>query len=380
MNAPQMPRLMELSDGSATSKTGRPPPVSLDIPPAQRAADRFAVKGNAIVTGGAGGIGSIACRALLEHGVQSLAIFDIYPDMASSTIDKLKSEFPATTIIFKKVDVTDAVSVSNAVQDVENTFGSIEILLCFAGITGSIHALEITPEGWRRMLEINTTGAFLCSQAAARSMIKKGNRGSIVLMASISGHVTNFPQPHVHYNASKAALLSMKSSLAAEWATHGISVNTISPGYMDTVLNEGEHLEALRQAWNHRIPYGRMGQPEEVTGAVILLVSKAGSYITGADILVDGGLTKPDGKNCLPPTTAEYPLPRIQKHPGRSSYKIDRDQLQRLPGPLHLYPSLVRTIESSYHSLVGSVTRPASVHDVADPANRTQDILVAVLC
>ena len=285
------PRLMELSDGSASSKTSRPPPISFDVPPAQRAINRFAVTGNAVVTGGAGGIGSVACRALLEHGLQGLAIFDIYPDMASTTVSKLQSEFPNATIIFRSIDVTDPASVESAVTEAENLFGSIDILLCFAGITGSIHALEITPSKWRRMLEINTTGAFLCSQAVAKSMIKIGNGGSIILMASISGHVTNYPQPHVHYNASKAAIISMKSSLAAEWAVHGISVNSISPGYMDTVLNEGENLESLRQAWARRTPYGRMGQPEEVTGAVIMLASRAGSYITGADILVDGGLT-----------------------------------------------------------------------------------------
>lgn len=121
--------------------------------------------------------------------------------------------------------------------------------------------------------------------------MSQGNGGSIILTSSISGHVVNFPQPQVHYNAGKAAILSMKSSLAAEWARYGVRVNSISPGYMDTILNEGEGLEVLRQEWAKRNPYGRMGQPEELTGAVILLASKAGSYITGADILVDGGIT-----------------------------------------------------------------------------------------
>lgn len=285
------PRLMELSDGSAASKTSRPPPISSAVPPAQRAVDRFAITGSAIVTGGAGGIGSVACRALLEHGLQSLAIFDMSPDMTSTLVSKLQSEFPDATIIFREVDVTNDASVEKAVAETENVFGSIDILLCFAGITGSIHALEITPSKWRKMFDINTTGAFLCSQAVAKSMIKNGNRGSIILMASISGHVTNYPQPHVHYNASKAAIISMKSSLAAEWAVHGISVNSISPGYMDTALNEGENLASLRQAWAKRTPYGRMGQPEELTGAIIMLASRAGSYITGTDIRVDGGLT-----------------------------------------------------------------------------------------
>lgn len=112
---------------------------------------------------------------------------------------------------------------------------------------------------------------------------------SILLIASISAHRTNYPQPQAAYNASKAALLSLKSSLAAEWAVHGIRVNSISPGYMDTVLNEGEGLEVARRTWCERNPMGRMGVPEELTGPVVLLCSQAGSYINGADLVVDGG-------------------------------------------------------------------------------------------
>ena len=122
-------------------------------------------------------------------------------------------------------------------------------------------------------------------------MISAAIGGTIVLIASISGHRVNFPQPQVAYNASKAALLSVKSSLAAEWAVHGIRVNTISPGYMDTILNEGDGLEEARTTWAERNPMGRMGQPEELTGPLVLLCSSAGSYMTGADMLVDGGQT-----------------------------------------------------------------------------------------
>lgn len=122
-------------------------------------------------------------------------------------------------------------------------------------------------------------------------MIAAGRKGTIVLIASISGHRVNFPQPQAAYNASKAALLSIKSSLAAEWAVHGIRVNTISPGYMDTILNEGEGLEEARRTWAERNPMGRMGQPEELSGPLVLLCSNAGSYMTGADLLVDGGQT-----------------------------------------------------------------------------------------
>ena len=120
-------------------------------------------------------------------------------------------------------------------------------------------------------------------------MILQRTPASILFIASISAHRTNYPQPQAAYNASKAALISLKSSLAAEWATHGIRVNSISPGYMDTILNEGEGLKACRETWTSRNPTGRMGSPQELEGAVVLLCSAAGSYMNGADIVVDGG-------------------------------------------------------------------------------------------
>jgi NAD(P)-dependent dehydrogenase (short-subunit alcohol dehydrogenase family) len=189
------------------------------------------------------------------------------------------------------VDVTDAESVSSAVATAEKTMGAIDVCFCFAGSAFAAHALDITPQQFRTMLDVNTTGAFLVAQAVAKSMARRGTTGSIILMASISAHIVNFPQPQVHYNAAKAAILFMKSSLAAEWAKYGICVNSISPGYMDTILNEGDGLAEHRAAWAQRTPYGRMGKPEELTGAIILLASKTGSYITGSDILVDGRIS-----------------------------------------------------------------------------------------
>jgi NAD(P)-dependent dehydrogenase (short-subunit alcohol dehydrogenase family) len=120
-------------------------------------------------------------------------------------------------------------------------------------------------------------------------MVAAGTGGSIILTASISAHRVNFPQPQIAYNVSKAGVLAMKNSLAAEWARFGIRVNSISPGYMDTILNEGPGLQEARQAWASRNPMGRMGVPGEITGAVVLLASVAGSYINGADIVCDGG-------------------------------------------------------------------------------------------
>lgn len=241
------------------------------------------------VTGGAGTLALESARALLEHGISGLALWDINPSQSSAGIERLRQEFPETKVITQKVDVTDAASIAAATQATVTELGSIDVLCCFAGIVGCTPAVDMTPDQWRRTLDINTTGGFLCAQAIAKQMINQGRGGSMVFIASISGHRVNFPQPQVAYNVSKSALLHMTHSLAAEWAVHGIRVNTISPGYMDTILNEGAGLERARNIWNERNPMGRMGSPPELTGPLVLLCSRyAGAYITGTDITVDG--------------------------------------------------------------------------------------------
>lgn len=241
------------------------------------------------VTGGAGTLGFEAARALLEHGLAGLMIFDVNPAQAQEKIDELAAEFPTAKIKSKKVDITDDVAVNEAVVETAQLLGSVDILLCFAGVVGCTHAITMTAAEWRRTLDINTTGSFLCAQAAARQMIAQESGGSIVFTASISGHRVNYPQPQVAYNVSKAALLTLKNSLAAEWARYGIRVNSISPGYMDTILNEGQGIAEARAVWAERNPMGRMGTPSELTGAVVLLSSSAGTYMNGCDLVVDGG-------------------------------------------------------------------------------------------
>ncbi|KAH8884995.1 NAD(P)-binding protein [Thozetella sp. PMI_491] len=273
---------------------GSPAPQSRDFKTDQStepALERFRVKGNAIVTGGGGDLGSTAARALLQHGLKGLIVFDLDLVEAGKRIEKLKAEFPAAAIDFRKVNITDADMVRQAVDEVVELLGSVDILLNFAGVVSVAHSVDEDPNNFRRTMEINSTGAFLISQAVGRKMISAKTGGSIILIASISGHQVNFPQPQVAYNTSKAAVMMIKNSLAAEWAVHGIRVNSISPGYMDTILNEGDGLEDAKKQWYSRNPMGRMGNREELTGAVVLLASRAGSYINGADILVDGGQT-----------------------------------------------------------------------------------------
>ncbi|KJZ79506.1 hypothetical protein HIM_00975 [Hirsutella minnesotensis 3608] len=252
---------------------------------------RFRLTGNAVITGGTGAIGLRVSRAMLQHGVEGVMMVDINVNGPESTdaIRYLRTEFPKAKIEAFSADVTDEGQVGQAVVEAARRLGSVDMLVCLAGIVGCGHALDMPVSQWRRILDVNTTGSFVCSQAVARQMVKQGRGGRIVLTASISGHRVNFPQPQVAYNVSKAAVVALKSSLAAEWACHGIAVNSVSPGYMDTILNAGEGLEHARRTWCERNPSGRMGLPDELAGVIVMLLSRAGSYVNGADIVVDGG-------------------------------------------------------------------------------------------
>lgn len=168
------------------------------------------------MTGGAGTLGFEAARALLEHGLKGLMIFDVNPAQAHVKCQELERDFPEAKIKFRKVDITDDAAVASGVEETVALLGSVDVLLCFAGVVGCHHAIEMTAAQWRKTLDINTTGSFLVSQAVARQMISQGSGGSIVFIASISGHRVNYPQPQVAYNVSKAALLTLKNGLAGK--------------------------------------------------------------------------------------------------------------------------------------------------------------------
>ncbi|KAK4506596.1 hypothetical protein PRZ48_000328 [Zasmidium cellare] len=283
---------MKLSDGSAASMTAPPAPLPHYLKTEGRALARFAVEGNIVITGGAGTLALSTARALLEHGATGLALWDLEPTIRASqpTITTLATEFPSARILSIVVDVTAPEAISEAITSTVQALGSIDHTFCFAGIVGCYHALEITAAQWRKALDVNTTGSFLVAQGVAKQLVAQKTGGSITFTASISGHRVNFPQPQVAYNVSKAAIIALKSSLAAEWAVHGIRVNSISPGYMDTILNAGEgNIKEARQVWADRNPMGRMGAVGELDGVCVLLASRAGSYINGADLVVDGG-------------------------------------------------------------------------------------------
>ncbi|TPX15810.1 uncharacterized protein E0L32_000144 [Thyridium curvatum] len=280
--------MMKLSDGSDSSMTPAPK-VALGSDTELAAQKRFEVVGNAVITGGAGTLGLQAGHALLEHGLEGIMILDVNPTQSQAEIEALKARFPSAKISALAVDVTDEIAVSAAMQEAVSFLGSIDILICFVGIVGCVETLKMPVSQWRKVIDVNLTGTFICAQAAAQHMVKRGKGGSIIFIASISAHRVNFPQPQVAYNVSKASLLMLKNSLAAEWAQYGIRTNSISPGYMDTILNEGDGIAEHRRIWAERNPSGRMGSPSELTGAIVLLASRANTYMNGSDIVVDGG-------------------------------------------------------------------------------------------
>jgi sorbose reductase len=170
--------------GTGTGLCAPPPPPSIYLPAEDRARARFSVNGNAIVTGGGGTLGSEAARALLEHGASGLMIFDISGALCQKAQVELQADFPEAKIGFVVVDITNEKEVESAISKTVETLGSVDILLCFAGVVHTQHALQMTAVEWRRMLEINTTGTFLCAQAAGKIMVQQGRGGRIVLVSN----------------------------------------------------------------------------------------------------------------------------------------------------------------------------------------------------
>lgn len=243
----------------------------------------------AVVTGGARGLGYEMARGLCEAGLAGIAIVDVLEEFGDSAVKQLHTDF-GLTAKFYKVDVRDAAAVDEVINGVIKDFGSIDILITSAGVADNIKAEEYPADRFKRVMDINLNGTFFCAQACGKHMIKAGKGGSMIFIASMSGSIVNHPQPQCAYNASKAAVIQLMKSLAAEWAPHNIRVNSISPGYMNTVLNESFDPE-MKKIWYERTPQGRMGHVSDLNGAALYLASDASSFATGTDLIIDGGYT-----------------------------------------------------------------------------------------
>lgn len=248
--------------------------------------DLFSVEGQvAFVTGGGRGIGKVFCLALAEAGAD-VAVIDIDPETASQTAGEIEAMGRRALAI--KADVTKPEEVENAVQRTVERFGRIDILVNNAGICIHENAENMTDEQWEAVMDVNLKGVFNCCRAVGRVMIKQGG-GKIINVASMSALIVNRPQNQVAYNASKAGVVMLTKSLAVEWARYGIRVNAISPGY--TLTEMTKKVSHLFPVWKPMIPMGRLCEPEELRGALLFLASDASSYVTGHNLVVDGGYT-----------------------------------------------------------------------------------------
>lgn len=244
-----------------------------------------------IVTGGARGLGNHMARACAEAGAKALVIFDANQELGDESAAELhaKTGLPVT---FFKVDVRDGAAINAAVESVVELYGAPDVLINSAGIADSnIKAESYDPAMFRRLIDINLTGSFLMSQAVGRAMIAAGKPGSIVLVASMSGTIVNYPQEQSCYNASKAGVIQFGKSLGAEWAKYNIRVNCISPGYMDTALNRVPALDAQKKIWKSMTPQDRLGAVDDLNGLAVFLASDASSFMTGSNVIIDGGYT-----------------------------------------------------------------------------------------
>lgn len=247
--------------------------------------DSFSLRGKtALVTGAGRGIGRAYASALAEAGA----------DVACADLDGASGERAAADLavlgvrtLAIQVDVTKKRQVEEMVRRVTAEWGGLDIGVNNAGIARGGAAEEMSEEAWDAVLDVNLKSVFLCCQAEARVMLPRGY-GKIVNTASMSATIVNRPQNQANYNAAKAGVVHLTKSCAAEWASRGVRVNCISPGHTITPMTE--HTPAEVQAiWRSNTPMGRLGDPADLRGALVFLASSASDYVTGLDLIVDGG-------------------------------------------------------------------------------------------
>ncbi len=249
--------------------------------------DLFALHGEiAFVTGAGSGIGQRIAVGLAEAGAD-VGCFDMQasPGLAETVA---RIEALGRRAVALRGDVTADGAMDTAIADLGAALGAVSVAVNCAGIANAAPAEEMERAQWQRMYDVNVTGLFLSCQAEARAMLANG-RGSIVNIASMSGVIVNRGLNQAHYNSAKAAVIHLSKSLAMEWAQRGVRVNSISPGYTATPMNTRPEMVHQTRAFEEQTPMGRMAGVDELVGPAIFLSSKAASFCTGVDLLVDGG-------------------------------------------------------------------------------------------
>lgn len=252
---------------------------------AMRGRDLFRLDGNvAVVIGAGGGLGAAMARGLAEAGA-AVAVADLEAARIRAVADEVGRG--GARAIAVEVDVTSPEGIERMVDDAEARLGPIDVLVNSAGITRRGPAAEFPKADWDRILAVNLTGVFLASQAVGRRMIAR-RRGRIVNIASIAGQI-GLPGT-IAYCASKGGVVMLTRALAVEWARHNVRVNAIAPSWFATRLGTLIHQEPeYAERVMRRVPVGRMGEPDELIGAVVYLASEASGMVTGHVLAVDGG-------------------------------------------------------------------------------------------
>jgi len=236
----------------------------------------------ALVTGAAGGIGGAIARRMHQAGAR-VTIADIDADRAIAMAKSIGDGAFSTT-----VDVSNLDSVISMVSEAERLMGGVDVLVHSAGVPMLRDVLELDPADWKRVIEINLLGTYYCDLTVAKSIVaRKGTGGVLINIGSAAA--TRPSRGASAYGASKAGVINLTKSLAIDLAKHGIRVNAISPGPVDTNMATSAHRSAVRENFMRLVPMGRYAKPEEMASAAIFLASDESSYVSGANILVDGG-------------------------------------------------------------------------------------------
>ena len=242
----------------------------------------------AVVTGSGRGIGLEIAKALAKAGA-TVAVAEFIEENGQAAVEEIKKL--GVEASFFHTDVRDSKSVDAMVENVVETYSQVDILVNNAGIAANTPAEDTPDEEWLNVMNINLNGVFWCCRAAGRHMLNR-QKGAIVNIASMSGVISNTPQPQAHYNASKAGVILLTKSLAGEWAQRGVRVNAVSPGYIGTDMTQkGMENSEWYKKWLEMTPMNRVGKPVEVANAVWYLASDASSFATGTNLVVDGGYT-----------------------------------------------------------------------------------------
>ncbi len=250
-----------------------------------KAAEMFSLNGRvALVTGASSGLGTQFAKALADNGA-AVVLVARRAERLKALKDDIEGKGGKAVAI--EADVTDRAAMARAFDAAEKAFGTVTILVNNAGIAHGGRAVEMPAEEWRKVLSTNLDAVFFWAQEGARRMLAAKKQGAIVNIASVLGLAVS--KGAVAYAAAKAGVVQVTKALAVELAFKGIRVNAIAPGWFVTEMNDDYLSSEAGTAIKREIPMGRFGNPGDLDGALLLLVSDAGSYITGATVVVDGG-------------------------------------------------------------------------------------------